>query len=162
LSGNTDGPIGMSEEADRGRQDAKSSSGMSADDVEAMERDAGAPEEPEASGSKQRQARAELDAQADAHEESQSGARKDGQPGGRGGDPPGDGAGPGGLAASAPEEGAVAVMATRLAKKPVGFIEEAGKMFGVGLEALHTAFRRPWPVEEFVSQMWFLIKVTTV
>ena len=55
-------------------------------------------------------------------------------------------------------------MASRLVapRKVGGFLEEAGKMYAVGLEALHTLFRRPWPVEEFVSQMWFLIKVTTV
>src|SRR5436190_21084617 len=55
-------------------------------------------------------------------------------------------------------------MATRLAppRKALGFVEEAGKMYSVGLEALHTAFRRPWPAGEFVEQMWFLIKGTTV
>src|SRR5439155_8092436 len=55
-------------------------------------------------------------------------------------------------------------MATRLAppRKALGFVEEAGKMYSVGLEALHTAFRRPWPAEEFMQQMWFLIKVTTI
>src|SRR2546427_8963415 len=35
-------------------------------------------------------------------------------------------------------------------------------MYSVGLEALHTSVRRPWPLEEFLDQMWFLIKVTTV
>src|SRR3989440_6781275 len=35
-------------------------------------------------------------------------------------------------------------------------------MFSVGLEAAHTFFRRPWPVEEFLSQIWFLAKVTTI
>src|SRR5438874_8458852 len=55
-------------------------------------------------------------------------------------------------------------MATRLSapRKALGFVDEAGRMYSVGLEALHTVFRRPWPVEEFVDQMWFLIKVTTV
>src|SRR5205807_5303088 len=47
-------------------------------------------------------------------------------------------------------------------RKLGGFFDEAGKMFSVGLEAVHTTFRRPWPLEEFISQMWFLIKVTTV
>jgi phospholipid/cholesterol/gamma-HCH transport system ATP-binding protein len=49
LAGATDGPIGMSEESDRGRPGAQpqSSSGMTADEVEAMERDAGAPPEGE-------------------------------------------------------------------------------------------------------------------
>ncbi len=49
-----------------------------------------------------------------------------------------------------------------LLKKPVGFIEEAGKMFAVGLEAARTVVRRPWPLQEFLDQMWFLAKVTTV
>src|SRR6266480_2361928 len=56
-------------------------------------------------------------------------------------------------------------MATRLAapsKKLFGFIEEAGKMYSIGLEALHTSWRRPWPLQEFLEQMWFIIKVTTV
>jgi len=47
-------------------------------------------------------------------------------------------------------------------RKLGGFFDEAGKMFSVGLEAIHTSFRRPWPLNEFVDQMWFLIKVTTV
>ena len=53
LAGATDGPIGMSEEADRGRPgagaepEAKSSFGMTAEEVEAMEREAGAPAEGE-------------------------------------------------------------------------------------------------------------------
>ena len=54
-------------------------------------------------------------------------------------------------------------MATRLApRRVVGFVGEIGRMFSVGLEAAHTVFRRPWPVEEFLSQIWFLAKVTTV
>src|SRR5213593_3099708 len=43
-----------------------------------------------------------------------------------------------------------------------GFFDEAGKMFAVGMEAVHTTLRRPWPFQEFIDQMWFLIKVTTV
>src|SRR5438045_2799028 len=35
-------------------------------------------------------------------------------------------------------------------------------MFSVGLESVHTIFRRPWPLEEFLQQIWFLAKVTTV
>jgi phospholipid/cholesterol/gamma-HCH transport system permease protein len=42
------------------------------------------------------------------------------------------------------------------------FMEEAGRMFSVGLEAVHCTFRRPWPFQEFIDQMWFLIKVTTI
>src|SRR5436853_665152 len=54
-------------------------------------------------------------------------------------------------------------MATRLAPRRVlGFVDESGKMFAVGLEAVRNIPSRPWPLEEFLSQMWFLIKVTTV
>jgi phospholipid/cholesterol/gamma-HCH transport system permease protein len=60
-------------------------------------------------------------------------------------------------------------MATRLAerslgigRKPLAFVDETGRMFAVGLEAIRTIPSRPWPLEEFLSQMWFLIKVTTV
>ena len=35
-------------------------------------------------------------------------------------------------------------------------------MFSVGLESLHVLFRRPWPRGEFIDQVWFLMKVTTV
>lgn len=35
-------------------------------------------------------------------------------------------------------------------------------MFSVGLESLHVMFRRPWPKGEFIDQVWFLMKVTTV
>jgi phospholipid/cholesterol/gamma-HCH transport system permease protein len=35
-------------------------------------------------------------------------------------------------------------------------------MFSVGLEALHTIGRRPWPLGEFLEQAWFLMKVTTL
>src|SRR5256714_7605476 len=53
-------------------------------------------------------------------------------------------------------------MATRLAPRRVtGFVSELGRMSSVGLEAVHTVFRRPWPLEEFLSQIWFLAKVTT-
>jgi phospholipid/cholesterol/gamma-HCH transport system permease protein len=48
------------------------------------------------------------------------------------------------------------------ARRTFGFVEEAGRMFSVGLESLRLIFRRPWPLGEFISQMWFLIKVTTV
>ena len=49
-----------------------------------------------------------------------------------------------------------------IGRKAFGFLEEAGKMFSVGLEAVRLIVRRPWPFGEFISQMWFLIKVTTV
>jgi phospholipid/cholesterol/gamma-HCH transport system permease protein len=50
----------------------------------------------------------------------------------------------------------------RPAFKPVGLVDEAGKMFSIGLESVHTVLRRPWPVQEFLEQMWFLIKVTSI
>lgn len=56
----------------------------------------------------------------------------------------------------------MAARITAPARKAGNFLEEAGKMWSVGLETLHTLFRRPWPLQEFLDQMWFLIKVTTV
>jgi phospholipid/cholesterol/gamma-HCH transport system permease protein len=47
-------------------------------------------------------------------------------------------------------------------RKTWGFVEEAGRMFSVGLESLRLIFRRPWPLQEFLDQVWFLAKVTTV
>ncbi|HVM35343.1 MAG TPA: ABC transporter permease [Actinomycetota bacterium] len=35
-------------------------------------------------------------------------------------------------------------------------------MFSIGLEAMHTILRRPWPLQEFLTQSWFLMKVTTL
>jgi phospholipid/cholesterol/gamma-HCH transport system permease protein len=49
-----------------------------------------------------------------------------------------------------------------IGRKAVGFVDETGRMFAIGLESLRLIFRRPWPFEEFISQMWFLIKVTTL
>jgi phospholipid/cholesterol/gamma-HCH transport system permease protein len=49
-----------------------------------------------------------------------------------------------------------------LRKKTLGVVEETGRMFSVGLESLHVLFRRPWPKGEFVDQVWFLMKVTTI
>ena len=52
LAGATDGPIGMSEESDQGRQSqAKSSYGMTAEETETMEREAGAPHDGESARS---------------------------------------------------------------------------------------------------------------
>src|SRR2546423_428813 len=45
------------------------------------------------------------------------------------------------------------------ARKAGSFLEEAGRMYSVGLEALHAAFRRPWPTQEFLDQVWFLAVV---
>jgi phospholipid/cholesterol/gamma-HCH transport system permease protein len=46
--------------------------------------------------------------------------------------------------------------------KTGNMFQEIGQMFSVGLESLHVSVRRPWPRAEFVSQVWFLVKVTTV
>ena len=55
-------------------------------------------------------------------------------------------------------------MASRVAvgRKANGLLTETGKMFSIGLESLHVMFRRPWPKGEFIDQIWFLMKVTTV
>jgi phospholipid/cholesterol/gamma-HCH transport system permease protein len=55
-------------------------------------------------------------------------------------------------------------MASRpvVGRRTLGFVEEAGRMFSVGLESLRLVFRRPWPLAEFLDQVWFLAKVTTV
>lgn len=41
-------------------------------------------------------------------------------------------------------------------------VYEIGRMFSIGLESMHVVLRRPWPVSEFIEQVWFLIKVTTI
>ena len=55
-------------------------------------------------------------------------------------------------------------MASRIAvgRKANGLLTETGKMFSIGLESMHVLFRRPWPKGEFIDQIWFLMKVTTV
>jgi phospholipid/cholesterol/gamma-HCH transport system permease protein len=49
-----------------------------------------------------------------------------------------------------------------IGRKALGFVEETGRMFSIGLESIRLILKRPWPFQEFVSQMWFLIKVTTL
>jgi phospholipid/cholesterol/gamma-HCH transport system permease protein len=49
-----------------------------------------------------------------------------------------------------------------LGRKFWNFVEETGRMWSVGLEASRLVFRRPWPLGEFLSQMWFITKVTTI
>jgi phospholipid/cholesterol/gamma-HCH transport system permease protein len=56
----------------------------------------------------------------------------------------------------------VAAQAPTLGKKSLNFVEETGRMFSVGLESMRLVVRRPWPLEEFIQQVWFLAKVTTV
>ena len=71
------------------------------------------------------------------------------------------------MAAEAPAKDRPALRSRRQVRIPGtrkvgGFMDEAGRMFSVGLEAVHCTLRRPWPLQEFIDQMWFLIKVTTV
>lgn len=49
-----------------------------------------------------------------------------------------------------------------LAGKAQNLVRETGNMAAVGLEATRKVFSRPWPVAEFLDQLWFLAKVTTV
>ena len=71
------------------------------------------------------------------------------------------------MAAEAPAKDRSALKSPRQVRIPGtrkvgGFMDEAGRMFSVGLEAVHTTLRRPWPFQEFIDQIWFLFKVTTV
>ncbi len=56
----------------------------------------------------------------------------------------------------------MAVSALRPQDKVTNVVREAGRMFAVGLESVHVLLRRPWPVEEFLNQCWFLMRVTTL
>src|SRR5919106_1363150 len=56
----------------------------------------------------------------------------------------------------------MAARAPTIGRKGLNFVDETGRMFSVGLESIRLIFRRPWPLEEFIQQMWFLAKVTTV
>src|SRR4029453_3045020 len=49
-----------------------------------------------------------------------------------------------------------------LAKKASGLVRETGNMSAVGLEAARKVVSRPWPLAEFLDQLWFLAKVTTL
>jgi phospholipid/cholesterol/gamma-HCH transport system permease protein len=56
----------------------------------------------------------------------------------------------------------MAAQAPTMGRKAVSFVEETGRMWSVGIESMRLVFRRPWPLEEFLQQMWFLAKVTTI
>src|SRR5918992_434708 len=56
----------------------------------------------------------------------------------------------------------MAARAPTVGRKALNFVEETGRMWSVGIEAMRLVIRRPWPFEEFIQQMWFLAKVTTV
>ena len=49
-----------------------------------------------------------------------------------------------------------------LAGKVESLLRETGTMASVGLEATRKVFSRPWPLAEFLDQLWFLAKVTTI
>jgi len=46
-------------------------------------------------------------------------------------------------------------------RKLKNFLSEVGSMSAVGIEAVRSTVRRPWPVAEFLDQCWFIAKVTT-
>lgn len=46
--------------------------------------------------------------------------------------------------------------------KVAGLVRETGAMAAVSLEAMRRIFNRPFPLQEFVDQCWFLAKVTTL
>ena len=54
------------------------------------------------------------------------------------------------------------VVTIPLAGKAEDLLRETGTMAAVGLEASRKVFSRPWPLAEFLDQLWFLAKVTTV
>ncbi len=49
-----------------------------------------------------------------------------------------------------------------LAGKTANLFRETGNMTAIGLESTRKIFSRPWPVAEFLDQLWFLAKVTTL
>jgi hypothetical protein len=52
--------------------------------------------------------------------------------------------------------------AVPLADKTASLFRETGNMTAVGLEATRKVISRPWPFAEFLDQLWFLAKVTTL
>ena len=48
------------------------------------------------------------------------------------------------------------------ARKVGTFFREVGTLAAVGLEAMRTSLKRPWPFAELLDQCWFIAKVTTV
>ncbi len=74
LSGDTEGPIGMSEEKDATKVEAQSTSGMTAEETERLEREAGAPDE---TSDKEPQP---ATAQAESEPEGDPGAEVEGEP----------------------------------------------------------------------------------
>ena len=46
--------------------------------------------------------------------------------------------------------------------KAQSLFRETGNMSAIGLEASRKVISRPWPLGEFLDQLWFLRKVTTI
>src|SRR5688572_10911543 len=53
-------------------------------------------------------------------------------------------------------------MTIPLSGKVNTLFRETGNMSAIGLEASRKVISRPWPLGEFLDQLWFLAKVTTI
>jgi phospholipid/cholesterol/gamma-HCH transport system permease protein len=53
-------------------------------------------------------------------------------------------------------------MGVAVADRAAGLVRETGTMTAVGLDASRKVISRPWPLAEFLDQLWFLAKVTTL
>ena len=53
-------------------------------------------------------------------------------------------------------------MGVAVVDKAAGLVRETGTMTAVGLDASRKVISRPWPLAEFLDQLWFLAKVTTL
>ena len=53
-------------------------------------------------------------------------------------------------------------MGVAVVDRAAGLVRETGTMTAVGLDASRKVISRPWPLAEFLDQLWFLAKVTTV
>jgi phospholipid/cholesterol/gamma-HCH transport system permease protein len=53
-------------------------------------------------------------------------------------------------------------MSVAVVDRAAGLVRETGTMTAVGLDASRKVISRPWPLAEFLDQLWFLAKVTTL
>ena len=53
-------------------------------------------------------------------------------------------------------------MGVAVVDRAAGLVRETGTMTAVGLDASRKVISRPWPLAEFLDQLWFLAKVTTL
>jgi len=53
-------------------------------------------------------------------------------------------------------------MSVAVFDRATGLVRETGTMTATGLDASRKIFSRPWPLAEFLDQLWFLAKVTTL